>query len=87
MLPLQKVWAYWIVDSGVTSHICNDRKQFVRLYPLKHSVEVKVGDGRILMATAQGGISLMMKYGNNKSRKCTLYDVLYVPFEIGRKDQ
>ena len=70
---------YWIVDSGATSHICNNRKQFVHLYPLKHSIEVKLGDGRILMATAQGDVSLRMKYGSNKSRKCTLYDVLYVP--------
>ena len=70
---------YWIVDSGATSHVCNDKKQFVRLYPLKHSVEVKLGDGRNLMATAQGDVSLRMKYGSNKSRKCTLNDVLYVP--------
>ena len=70
---------YWIVDSGATSHICNDRTQFVHLYPLKHSVEVKLGDGRIIMATAQGDISLRMKYGSNKSCKRTLYNVLYVP--------
>ena len=70
---------YWIVDSGATSHICNNRKQFAHLYLLKHSVEIKLGDGCILMATAQGDVSLRTKYGNNKSCKCTLYDVLYVP--------
>ena len=68
-----------IVDSGATNCICNDRKQFVHLYSLKHSVEVKLGDGRILMTTAQGVVSLRTKYGNNKFRKCPLYDALYLP--------
>ena len=62
---------YWIVEPGATSHICKNRKQFVHLYPLKHSIEIKLGDGRILLATAQRDVSLRMKYGNNKSCKCT----------------
>ena len=68
-----------IIDSGATSHMCNNRKQFVKLYPLEHPVEVKLGDGRELMATAQGVVCLRMKSGSNKSRKCSLHDVLYVP--------
>lgn len=31
------------------------------------------------MASAQGVVSLRMKCGSDQSRKCNLYDVLYVP--------
>ena len=69
----------WIIDSGASSHMCNNRKLFVKLYPLEHPVEVKLGDGRELMATAQGVVRLRMKSGSDRSRKCSLHDVLYVP--------
>ena len=36
----------WIIDSGATCHICNNRSSFVELYPLKTQTDVKLGDGR-----------------------------------------
>ena len=69
----------WIVDSGATSHICKDRILFTRLYPLNCPVEVKLGDGHILTATAQGSVRLKLKCGDSRFRKCILHDVLYVP--------
>ena len=69
----------WIIDSGATSHICNDCKQFLQLYPLKNSLEVVLGDGHKLTAVAQGTVKVLMKYGRQGSRKCILHDVLYIP--------
>ena len=69
----------WIIDSGATSHICNDCKQFLQLYPLKNSLEVVLGDGHKLTAVAQGTVKVLMKYGHQGSRKCILHDVLYIP--------
>ena len=69
----------WIINSGATSHMCTDRRMFTELRPLSKSLEVKLGDGHVLMAVGQGTIQLIMKCGRDKYRKCTLSDVLYVP--------
>ena len=53
----------WIIDSGATSHICNNKDMFVQLFPLKHPVEIKLGDGHSLKATAQGTVSVRTVYG------------------------
>ena len=69
----------WIVDSGATSHMCYDKSCFSTLYTLESPLEVKLEDGRVLMAITRGTVSLRMKYGHEKYSKCKLYDVLYVP--------
>ena len=51
----------WIIDSGATSHICNDRDLFVQLHPLKSPLDVVLGDGHKLTATAKGTVKLTMK--------------------------
>ena len=68
----------WIVDSGATSHICNDRNLLVKLVPLKIPISVTLGDGRVLKATVQGIVSLKMMYDCGL-HKCKLHDVLHVP--------
>ena len=69
----------WIIDSGATSHMCTDRRMFTQLQPLSKSLEVKLGDGHMLMAKGQGTVRLIMKYGRDKYRRCILNEVLYVP--------
>uniref|UniRef100_A0A1X7U565 Retrovirus-related Pol polyprotein from transposon TNT 1-94-like beta-barrel domain-containing protein n=1 Tax=Amphimedon queenslandica TaxID=400682 RepID=A0A1X7U565_AMPQE len=56
----------WIVDSGATSHMCNDKACFTHLYSLKIPLEVKLGDGRSLRAFAQGSVKLTIKNGHQK---------------------
>ena len=46
--------------------------------PLKIPLEVTLGDGHALKATAHGTMILKVKF-NCGTRKCKLYDVLYVP--------
>ena len=38
----------WIVDSGATSHMCNDRNMFTELDQLGPSEKVTLGDGSSL---------------------------------------
>lgn len=55
----------WIIDSGATSHMCTDRRMFTKLRPLSKSLEVKLGDGHVLMAVGQGTVQLIMKCGRD----------------------
>ena len=68
----------WIIDSGATCHICNNRDLFTEIHALKTPVTVKLGDGHLMTATAVGIVSLSIKYGRT-NHKCNLHDVLYVP--------
>ena len=69
----------WIVDSGATCHMCNDKKLFINLEGLDKPQEVSLGDGHVSKAIAQGVVLLEMKLPSGKTRKCKLVDVLYVP--------
>ena len=44
----------WIIDSGATSHMCNNDKQFTELENIKEPIKIKVGDGFSVMAEKQG---------------------------------
>ena len=69
----------WIVDSGATCHMCNDKELFRELNSLETSQEVSLGDGHVLEATAEGTISLQMLLPDGNTKKCSLHNVLYVP--------
>ena len=69
----------WIVDSGATCHMCNDRKLFVELCNLEKPLEVTLGDGYNLDAIGCGVVILETKLPSGKTKKCKLNDVLYVP--------
>ena len=38
----------WIVDSGATCHMCNDKSLFSELTTLRKQQEISLGDGRVL---------------------------------------
>ena len=69
----------WIVDSGATCHMCNDRRLFVELRNLEKPLEVTLGDGYDLHAIGCGGVVLETKLPSGRTKKCKLHDVLYVP--------
>ena len=69
----------WIVDSGATCHMCNDRRQFVKMQKLEKRLEVALGDGHELEAIGRGVVVLETKLLSGRVKKCTLNDVLYVP--------
>ena len=69
----------WIIDSGATSHMCNDRDMFVKFSHLEKPLGVVLGDGHVSEATGRGTVKLMVNLPNNKTKECKLQDVLYVP--------
>ena len=69
----------WIVDSGATCHMCNDKEQFGKLNRLRRPQEVSLGDGHVLEAIGTGTVTLEMLLPDGSSQRCKLKDVLYVP--------
>ena len=69
----------WIVDSGATCHMCNDRELFAELRDLERPLEVTLGDGHELEATGSGTVEMEMKLPTGRTKRCKLRDVLYVP--------
>ena len=67
----------WIVDTGATCHMCNDRTKFVNFTPLGEPEKVYLGDGHYLKAVGKGTVYLELS--RNKKQKCKLSDVLCVP--------
>ena len=68
----------WLVDSGASKPMCNDKKQFYELRPLDETEKIKVGDGFYLTAKMEGNVKLNVIV-NGKLKTCTLRNVLYVP--------
>lgn len=69
----------WIVDSGATCHMCNDKELFSEINGLGTLQEVTLGDGHILQATAEGAVTLETLLPDGNTKKCTLENVLFVP--------
>ena len=67
------------MDSGATSHMCNNQKHFSELHPLDKPLEVMLGDGHVLNAAGSGVVLLDMRLPNGKMQRCKLRSVLYVP--------
>ena len=69
----------WIVDSGATCHMCNDKSLIADIKDIEGTQDITLGDGYALNATAKGTVELKKYLANGKSQKCRLHDVLYVP--------
>jgi Zinc knuckle. len=68
----------WIVDSGATCHMCNNKDAFEDLKPFKKALKITLGDGRGVEAKYVGRVRLNLRVGE-KENKCTLNEVLLVP--------
>ncbi len=51
---------HWIVDSGATTHMSNNRQVFSTLQGLTKEICVTLGDGKELRAIGRGTVSLDM---------------------------
>jgi hypothetical protein len=70
---------HWVIDSGATCHMCNDRTLFTDLVFLCQPQKVTLGDGHHLKATGRGTVVLDIELPGGKTKKCKLADALYVP--------
>ena len=68
----------WIIDSGATQHMCNDKILFSSFTCLETPIKVEVGDGGTLLATGEGAISLKVNLVDKVENRI-LKKVLYVP--------
>ena len=68
----------WIIDSGATAHMCNDKSLFKKMDSTKTS-SVTVGDGRGLKCAGIGEVVLRLKIPEGKTQRTAVRDVLYVP--------
>ncbi|GMF62291.1 unnamed protein product [Phytophthora fragariaefolia] len=66
----------WVIDTGATSHMCNDIGLFVTFEPLESSMETAANPLRIL---GKGTVRFPVKDATNAVRSVELKDVNYVP--------
>ena len=69
----------WILDSGATCHMYNNKDLFTSLHTLQTPLNITVGDGHNLQVVRRGDVALIMKLPNGKTESCTLHNVLSVP--------
>lgn len=67
----------WIIDSGATSHICNDRHMFSSLAKT-NPTSVQLGDKSWVKTFVRGSVDVLLSvYG--KPRRCNMKNVVYSP--------
>ena len=69
----------WIIDSGASHHMTNNRKYFKKIDPVREVAIVEVGDGRTLSVEGVDSIQLKLQLSSGKTTNCVIKDVLFVP--------
>lgn len=67
----------WVVDSGATCHIANDKKAFVTLNKIEH--HLTVADGRQVHVKGKGTCRIELVNENGDKKTALITDVLYIP--------
>ena len=68
-----RITSSWIIDSGASSHMCNDEQLLTKMETLKKPLEIVLGDGHVVKSHQQGTVSLMMKLPGNTFREIPLF--------------
>ncbi len=66
----------WIVDSGSTNHMCNDRSLFTKLRPSQETVSFGMGQAK---ARGTGDVHLDLLRSTGETTSVVLHEVIYVP--------
>ena len=67
----------WIIDSGATAHICNDKRAFSKLVQVP-PFEILIGDKSSVQGTGRGTVEMNIRV-SEKVVKIRLMDVVYAP--------
>ena len=67
----------WIIDSGATSHMCNDKELFTSMEESRGSIEV--ANGEQVLIEGKGIITIKVLDKSNRMFPLHLENVLYVP--------
>jgi hypothetical protein len=68
----------WIIDSGATHHMCNEKSAFKEMKPLVVPKRIMLGNGDITFATHIGTVELELQTGNSFAIR-VLQNVLFIP--------
>ena len=66
----------WIVDSGATCHMYNDKNLFIDLRHLSIPQQVTLGDGSSLKGPAEGTVRLDTILPGGSTQKCRLENIV-----------
>ena len=66
----------WIIDSGASDHLCNQKELFTTLDEKAGSVEITCANNQVVLSSGIGTIELKTTVGKI-SNNCVLEDVLY----------
>jgi hypothetical protein len=66
----------WCLDSGCTSHICNDKELFIDSQ--KAQCQLKLASNATTQAIAKGSVNILTSVGN-QAKKIELKNTLYAP--------
>ena len=69
----------WIIDSGASVHMCNDRSLFHSFRKFNKEGAVSVGNGEVVTTVGVGTVRCEAANKGWKNRKIQLKDVLYIP--------
>lgn len=69
---------YWYADSGASQHMTPRENVFQELHELAEPVKIKVGNGSIVYAHAEGRVPVKV-YNGKYWYETTMVEVLYVP--------
>ena len=62
----------WLIDSGASSHMCNNKMQFTELEAIT-PIDIVLGDNHVLKATGVGKAKVLSKVPDG-TQSCTLCD-------------
>ena len=69
----------WIVDPGVTCHMCHNIDKFINMKKLDKAEDITIDDGHSVKAFGIGTIHLNVRMSDEKQQRCRLFETLYVP--------
>ena len=69
----------WLIDSGASSHMTNDKDLLINYKAIDEAENVALGDGHAVKAHGYGNVYMKIKFDKHSSKKEVLYDVPYVP--------
>ena len=64
---------------GCHMHMCNNKALLEDFVGFDETVDVMLGDGKVLHATGSGTVSVHTVLANGKLQECILHNVLLVP--------
>ena len=69
----------WLVDSGASSHMTQDKELLSDYREFEKSEKVELGDGHVVNAVGIGKVRVNMLFKMSKSKESVIHEVLYVP--------